>query len=210
MTTFFKPSDIRTIAAVVNNITRSGAAFAVAESGEQVFIPVRMVDQNRLDIGDGVTCYAIDMHLDERINDDPAKARYRAIRLRVDVRLGDVLPASAIGADIPIPAPAPASKPVLTPEEVRDRMVEMLKQGRCWTVTQMSQQMAEECKDSHIIPDDLRQKIGGVLAVSHDNGKIACCKIMSSGDAKAASVVYYAKSVKIFESLLDDYEVEDE
>jgi hypothetical protein len=72
---FFKPSDIVTVPCSVSHITRTGSAFAVDENEESVYIPVRLVEQARIDIGDSLTCYCVDQSLDENQNEVSGNAR---------------------------------------------------------------------------------------------------------------------------------------
>ena len=116
---FFKPSDIITIEGTVTNVTRAGFAFAVDQSEDAIFIPVRIVEVEKLEEGDFLTCYCVDQTLAENRRDDPMAARYRAIRIRVQTRMsemfGDEAPAPAAPVQQPIKAFTPPPAPVVPP-----------------------------------------------------------------------------------------------
>jgi hypothetical protein len=180
---FFKPSDIVTVPCSVSHITRTGSAFAVDENEESVYIPVRLVEQAKIDIGDSLTCYCIDQSLEENQNEVSGSARYCVVRMKVEQRLNDILPGSAAsdalvgGRDRDVEAKPPKA---VTLEDARTSINDMFSKRRAWTITQV---------------------IAEVRSV------FASCKVSrSAGDAPD---VWYAAQYETFLDLINEFELED-
>lgn len=218
---FFKPSDIRTIEGTVTNITRAGFAFATTEDGYAIFIPVRIVESEKLDEGDFLTCYCIDQSLDENRRDDQLSARYRAIRLRVQTRMADMFgsdePAPVAPAPQPIkaftppPAPVVPPKPVMTPEVLKAKVFEAMKDdNRAWSSRDLADHVAFKFKDDYQLPDEIAQKVSAMMFAEHHAGRVAACAIRKERDQAQPSALYYALTTDTLIDLLENYEVDGE
>lgn len=213
---FFKPSDIRTVECVVTNITRAGAAFASAESGDSVYIPVRFAEQNSLDVGDMLTCYCIDQSLDEHRKDENLSARYRAVRMRVTqrlVELGDEVreaPKPVTYAAAAATA-APPPKPLMATSIIKEKVFEALrKDDRAWSSRDLADYVAFTFKDQYTIPEEIGQKVSAMLHFEHEEGNVAACSIKKGRDQKMPSALYYALNTDTLIDLMEGYEVTDE
>lgn len=189
MTYFFKPSDVRTKTCSVVNITRGGAAFAICENEEAVFISPAITSDLAINVGDLLTAYCIDNHAPERDNGYQPSARWRAIRVTVQERLVS-LTAS------PPEAAKPAPKPEPTPEEVAERCRKLFDLDRAWT----TRQLADAVGIDH-------SRVCSHMNAEHDAGRLALCRIYASGTQERASAVYFAKSTAILTELIDEIEL---
>jgi hypothetical protein len=204
---YFKPSDICTVECTVNNVARSGAAFAIDEGGDSVYIPVNIASRERLDVGDALTCYCIDQTLDENKRAD-VTARYRAIRVKVDQRLGDVLPGFAASDAMAIRTevePEPPVQKEFTLDEARIVIGECFKKRRAWTTDQLISEVIDSNR-SAVITSEMKARITGWLVRLHDDGIISSCEVRARrGDEPK---VYYSPTLDILIELVDDYELE--
>lgn len=206
---FFKPSDIVTVQCSVSNVTRTGSAFAVDENEESVYIPVRLVEQSKIDIGDSLTCYCIDQSLDENINEVSGNARYRVIRLKVEQRLNDILPGSAASDALvggrPRDAEAKPPKSV-TLEEARICINDLFIKRRAWTIAQI----IDEVRQAHsgmTVTDEMCARITTWIEKMHEIGTLASCGVSrSAGDVPD---VWYAAQYETFLDLINEFELED-
>ncbi len=210
---FLKPSDIVTVRCEVSHVTRSGSAFAVDSNGESVYIPVRFVEQSRIDIGDGLVCYCVDQELEEHRVDAPIGARYRAVRLKIENRLNDILPGSAasdalIGGSSREESSAP---PVVVKEvnldDARNAINSMFAMRRAWTVSQIIDEIKLSFPGTSV-GQEMQARISAWIDMMHDIGTIASCTVSKSKN-DAASVTWYAAASETFVSLIDDYELEE-
>lgn len=220
---FFKPSDIRTVECVINNITRGGFAFANTEDGESVFIMVRLVEVHNLEVGDTITCYCVDQSLDENRRPDPMSARYRAIRVVVGQRLSDMMipnkdASTPIKAVAPVPAPEPEPEPYVAPLPLMTSVV--LKEvafnvmraaeGRAWSSRDLADHISFHNKGIFDLPDDVPQKVSAMLHAEHHAGRVAACSIRKERDQKQPSGLYYALTTDTLIDLMENYEMADE
>lgn len=212
--TFFKPSDLRKVECVVNNITRSGSAFAVSESGDHVFVPVRLADEFKIDVGDMLLCHCIDQHLPENVSDAPVSARYRAIRVKITQRLSDIdedaapapAPVTMEAAYVP---PPPPPKPVLETGELKKRLMVAIQQAKAWSSREMADTLAENWSKDFTIPEDFVQKVSAMLWHSHEEGAIAAASIYQRRDQERPSFVFYARDVDVLRDLMSDFELDE-
>jgi hypothetical protein len=218
---FFKPSDIVTIEGSVTNITRAGFAFAVDNKEDSIFIPVRLVENEKLEEGDFLTCYCVDQTLDENRRDDPMAARYRAIRIRVQTRMSDMF-----GGDTPVPvypvpqpikaftpAPEPVAppKPVMTPEVLKEKLFAAMKEdNRAWSSRDLADHVAFKFKADYQLPDEIAQKVSAMMFAEHHAGRVAACAIRRERDQVQPSALYYALTTDTLIDLLENYEVDGE
>ena len=206
---FFKPSDIVTVPCSVSHITRTGSAFAVDENEESVYIPVRLVEQAKIDIGDSLTCYCIDQSLEENQNEVSGSARYRVVRMKVEQRLNDILPGSAasdalIGnrdkdADVKPPK-------AVTLEDARTSINDMFVKRRAWTITQVIAEV-RSVYPGMVVTDEMCARITAWIEKMHEIGTLASCKVSrSEGDVPD---VWYAAQYETFLDLINEFELED-
>ena len=218
---FFKPSDIRTIEGSVTNITRAGFAFAVDQKEDSIFIPARLVENDKLEEGDFLTCYCVDQTLDENRRDDPTAARYRAIRIRVQTRMADMFGEAApapvspvpqpITAFAPPPAPVAPPKPFMTPDVLKEKLfAAMKKDNRAWGSRDLADHVAFTFKDDFQLPDEIAQKVSAMMFAEHHAGRVAACAIRRERDQVQPSALYYALTTDTLIDLLENYEVDGE
>lgn len=178
---FFKPSDIRTIVCSVTNKTKSGAAFAVSEDNENVFIHPNIVEQNRIEIGDFLTAYCIDNHRPEV--EAHFSARWRAIRVVVKERFA---------------AEIAETKTELTTEQIMEKVMKLLQRNRAWTSAQIAAQIGSDS-----------QRVSTILNKAHESGRIAAAKLSTSGSQDRCSFVFFARDVALLSELIDEVELDD-
>lgn len=214
--TYFKPSDLRKVECVVNNITRSGSAFAVSESGDHVFIPVRLADDFKIDVGDMLVCHCIDQHLPENAGEEKVSARYRAIRVKVTQRLVDldddaevVTPALALTLESVMAPPPPPPKPVLEKQALKGMLMVAIQAPKAWSSKDMAEHLVEASGTQYEIPEDFTQKVSAMLWHEHEMGNIAAVNVMQRRDQERPSLVFYARSMEVFRDLLDGYELDE-
>lgn len=206
---FFKPSDIVTVPCSVSHITRTGSAFAVDENEESVYIPVRLVEQAKIDIGDSLTCYCIDQSLEENHNEVYGNARYRVVRMKVEQRLNDILPGSA-ASDVLIGSrdkDAEVKPPkAVTLEDARTSINDMFSKRRAWTTTQVIAEV-RSVYPGMIVTDEMCARITAWIEKMHEIGTLASCKVSrSAGDVPD---VWYAAQYETFLDLINEFELED-
>jgi hypothetical protein len=206
---FFKPSDIVTVPCSVSHITRTGSAFAVDENEESVYIPVRLVEQAKIDIGDSLTCYCIDQSLEENQNEVSGSARYRVVRMKVEQRLNDILPGSAAsdalvgGRDRDVEVKPPRS---VTLEDARTSINDMFSKRRAWTITQVISEV-RSVFPGMVVTDEMCARITAWIEKMHEIGTLASCKVSrSAGDVPD---VWYAAQYETFLDLINEFELED-
>jgi hypothetical protein len=206
---FFKPSDIVTVPCSVSHITRTGSAFAVDENEESVYIPVRLVEQAKIDIGDSLTCYCIDQSLEENQNEVSGSARYRVVRMKVEQRLNDILPGSAAsdalvgGMDRDVEAKPPKA---VTLEDARTSINDMFSKRRAWTITQIIAEV-RSVFPGMVVTDEMCARITAWIEKMHEIGTLASCKVSrSAGDVPD---VWYAAQYETFLDLINEFELED-
>ena len=206
---FFKPSDIVTVPCSVSHITRTGSAFAVDENEESVYIPVRLVEQAKIDIGDSLTCYCIDQSLEENQNEVSGSARYRVVRMKVEQRLNDILPGSAAsdalvgGRDRDAEVKPPRS---VTLEDARTSINDMFSKRRAWTITQVISEV-RSVFPGMVVTDEMCARITAWIEKMHEIGTLASCKVSrSAGDVPD---VWYAAQYETFIDLINEFELED-
>lgn len=206
---FFKPSDIVTVPCSVSHITRTGSAFAVDENEESVYIPVRLVEQAKIDIGDSLTCYCIDQSLEENQNEVSGSARYRVVRMKVEQRLNDILPGSAAsdalvgGRDRDAEVKPPRA---VTLEDARTSINDMFSKRRAWTITQVISEV-RSVFPGMVVTDEMCARITAWIEKMHEIGTLASCKVSrSAGDVPD---VWYAAQYETFLDLINEFELED-
>jgi hypothetical protein len=203
---YFKPSDIVTVPCTIQNITRAGAAFATAADGEVVFIPIRFVESSKLDSGDAVTCYCLDQSLDENRHEKAHLARYRAVRVRVEQRLSDVLPGSALPE---LMAQKVEVKPVesISPDEIASMAKGVFyRSGVVWSITDVMREVSKRA-GGRALPSSAVNDITRALSEAHRSGDVAVCEVRRRADDLPST--YYAESDEVITRLLTEFELGD-
>jgi hypothetical protein len=207
---FFKPSDIVTVPCSVSHITRTGSAFAVDENEESVYIPVRLVEQAKIDIGDSLTCYCIDQSLDENQNEVSGSARYRVVRMKVEQRLNDILPGSAASdalvgnrsKDVEVKPPK-----AVTLEDARTCINDMFSKSRAWSIAQIIAEV-RSLYPGMVVTDEMCARITAWIEKMHEIGTLASCKVTKSANDESPEVWYAAQYETLFD-LINEVELED-
>lgn len=203
---YFTPADLKHFNATYNYTARAGMGFAITPENEQVFVAARDVEQLSLQVGDALNVWATDNYASPQTAHYPS--RWRAVRVEVASRIGDIGRAQTNAA----PAPAPVqyadtakpsySRPKPHASDFSGVMDSLMAERRPWSVNELTHAIANESVALSGIPD-LIQKVGGRLTTQHKNGDVACLKVYARGDQQAASAVYFAKDVDVFYDHLD-------
>ena len=102
-------STIKTVTCIINHTNAAGSGFGVTPDEEGVFIPSRVMESARLDIGDKLKVFAQDNHADP--DTQHYTARWRAIRVVIEERFSE-----RVGEPIDVEHPVP--KPIVAPKAV--------------------------------------------------------------------------------------------
>ena len=207
---YFKPSDIRALRSVVQHVGENGFAFAASEQDELIFIPNKIVESCRLDIGDEIMVYAVPSS-----HSDPTKSReeiatLRAVRVIVEKRLSEHIKIegrTTTERTAPPPPTPEVKRAELTNEIIKQFVIDMLQEPRAWSVAQMKTEITRLCGVEYEIKSDLNNPIWTALASLHAKREATACRIFSSGDQVSPSAVYWARSKEIFLALIEDTEV---
>lgn len=207
---FFKPSDIVTVPCTVSHITRTGSAFAIDENEESVYVPVRLVEQSKIDIGDSLTCYCIDQSLEENQTDVSGTARYRAVRMKIEQRFNDILPGHAasdalVGSNV---VPPVVKVKDVTLEDARTAVNDMLTKKKAWTVAQINAELRASFPGMNLSVE-MEHRVDAWIKKMHEIGTLCSC-VVSRSSADDAPTTWYAASHDTFMRLIDDYELDDE
>lgn len=192
---YFNPADLVQHDATFNYIAKTGVGFAILPNNEQAFLSARMVEENKLAVGDALRVWAVDNYATPETSH--FASRWRVVRVHVVTRVEDVV-REAPNAVVPVPAP------VLSPalSDFSGVMDKLLAERRPWTVNELTHAVAKASTPLSALPD-LIQKVGTRLATLHKNGEAACLKIYAKADNDRASAVYFAKDVDVFYDHLD-------
>lgn len=207
---FFKPSDIVTVPCSVSHITRTGSAFAVDANEESVYIPVRLVEQAKIDIGDSLVCYCIDQSLEENQNDVSGNAKYKTVRMKVEQRLNDILPGSAasdalVGGRDRSADPAPPKQ--ITLEDARSAINDMFTKRRAWTIQQITDELVS-LYPGMVLSSEMSARIVVWINKMHEIGTLVSCSVYKSASDDQPQV-WYAASYDTFHELINEFELDD-
>lgn len=196
---YFNPADLVQHDATFNYIAKTGVGFAILPNNEQAFLSARMVEDNKLNIGDAIRIWAVDNYAAPETSH--FASRWRVVRVHVVTRVEDVV---RVVPNPVVPAPTPAPVPVPAPalSDFSGVMDKLLAERRPWTVNELTHAMAKASTPLSALPD-LIQKVGTRLTTLHKNGEAACLKIYAKADNDRASAVYFAKDVDVFYDHLD-------
>lgn len=190
---YFNPADLVQHDATFNYIAKTGVGFAILPNNEQAFLTARMVEDNKLNIGDAIRIWAVDNYA--AAETQHFASRWRVVRVYVVTRVEDVV-RHVPNPVVPVPAPAPALS------DFSGVMDKLLAERRPWTVNELTHAIAKASTPLSALPD-LIQKVGTRLSTMHKNGDVACLKIYGKADNDRASAVYFAKDVDVFYDHLD-------
>lgn len=194
---YFNPADLVQHDATFNYIAKTGVGFAILPNNEQAFLSARMVEDNKLNIGDSIRIWAVDNYATAETQH--FASRWRAVRVYVIARVEDVV------RDIPnpvVPVPTPTPTPIPALSDFSGVMDKLLTDRRPWTVNELTHAIAKASIPLSALPD-LIQKVGTRLSTMHKNGDVACLKIYGKADNDRATAVYFAKDVDVFYDHLD-------
>jgi hypothetical protein len=203
---YFTPADVKHFNATYNYTARAGMGFAITPENEQVFVAARDVEQLNLQVGDALRVWATDNSTSPQTAHYPS--RWRAVRVEVAARIGDVSTPPNATETTAAPAPiTPTTKPTysrprLHASDFSGVMDTLMAERQPWSVNELTHAIANESLALSGIPD-LIQRVSGRLTTQHKNGEVACLKVYARGDQQAASAVYYAKDVDVFYDHLD-------
>ena len=205
---YFKPSDLKQVDATVNYVTKAGSAFAIMPNDDQLFVPVRLVQQHNLEVGDAVRAWVVDNYT---TGDSKHYAtRWRTVTLTVVSRISDMVSAAPNPTPTPVP-PTPEVEVEADPEvmeEIADdsddvglspmgkAVAKRLREDRTWSVCDM---LADIVKVGDApIPPNFNAKLTNYLLSLHKSGQAACVRVYARGTQKSASAVYFAKNAEVF------------
>jgi len=212
MSNYFSPEDVITRDGVVSNITRNGAGFISTKEGDDIFVPVRIVDSSGIEMGDSVTVYIVKNFGDATIPNIRESAPYRALRVVINKRIGmDTLPVTA-PVD-PLPAPVRAieeytdvpvqqsqDKEKMSGAMLRHSVEKMITSGFVGTSQMIHRELVRQFPDVDLMNDDaglrVKMDISSLLHRMHDDGVIAYARICTSGDQKNSSYSVYGPTAK--------------
>lgn len=219
MSNYFNPEDVITKDGIVSNITRNGAGFISTKEGEDVFVPIRLVQTSGIEMGDSVTVYMVKNFGDASLKNISDSASFRALRVVITARLG-MSAAQAVAASVTLPtysvspvAPAfmdsvsnpfheivTAVKPKLTSAVLRQAVDARLESGFIGTSAMMHGELVKHLPDYDLLGDDsglrVKMDISSLLHRLHDEGLIAQARICTSGDQKNSSYTVYGPTAK--------------
>jgi cold shock CspA family protein len=219
MSNYFNPEDVITKDGVVSNITRNGAGFISTKEGDDVFVPIRLVQTSGIEMGDSVTVYMVKNFGDSSLKNISDSASYRALRVVINNRLG-MTSAQAIAATVVLPTYSAlpveptfldsvsnpfreivtAMKPKLTSAVIRQAVDARLEGGFIGTSAMMHGELVKHLPDYDLLGDDaglrVKMDISSLLHRLHDEGLIAQARICTSGDQKNSSYTVYGPTAK--------------
>lgn len=219
MSNYFNPEDVITKDGIVSNITRNGAGFISTKEGEDVFVPIRLVQTSGIEMGDSVTVYMVKNFGDASLKNISDSATYRALRVSITARLG-MSAAQSIAANVilptysalpveptfldpvadPFPEVIPVAKPKLGSAALRLLVDAHLADGFIGTSAMMHSRLLTSAPSFDLMGDDaglrLKMDISSLLHRMHDEGLIAQARICASGEQKNSSYSVYGTSAK--------------
>jgi hypothetical protein len=195
---YFTPNDLHIIEGTFNYKARSGIGFAITPDNERMFITAKDVDAFQLNIGDSIRGYVVDNYAKAETSHFPS--RWRAVRLEVVQRVED-FPAYV--------APSAKRQHRAASTDFVGVMDFLLQEPRMWTPNELTHAIVRHTSALSTTPE-LLQKVSGRLAMSHQNGEVACAKVYAKRDQDRASAVYYARDVDVIYEHLDTPLNEDE
>ena len=219
MSNYFNPEDVITKDGIVSNITRNGAGFISTKEGEDVFVPIRLVQTSGIEMGDSVSVYMVKNFGDASLKNISDSASFRALRVVITARLG-MSAAQAIAASVTLPtystlpvAPSfldPVSDPFheivsvvktkITSANLRKAVDDRIEGGFIGTSAMMHGELVKHLPDIDLMGDDaglrIKMDISSLLHRLHDEGLVAQARICTSGDQKNSSYTVYGATAK--------------
>lgn len=208
MSNYFNPEDVIIKDGVVSNITRNGAGFISTKDGEDVFVPVRLVETSHIEMGDSVTVYMVKNFGESAFKNGNDTVPYRALRVTINSRLGvdllDLLTPTVEHATAPVTPPIPevivAAKPKMGSAMLRTAVDRVFASGFIGTSAMIHSELVRDFPDMDMMHDDaglrVKMDISSLLHRLHDEGLIALARICTSGDQKNSSYSVYGPTAK--------------
>ena len=194
---YFDPAQLQLLEGAINYITKAGSSFAILPNGEQVFLNVRLTQDNKLDVGDSVRVLCVDNLKNSETLHYPS--RWRGVRVQSVRRIEDIVGEAPNTAPAPKPAAVSYGGPTVDLYKALDAE---LSTDRPWSTKELAYAVVRKHKGLTNSPD-LVQKVRSRLETLHANGEIAVLKVYASGEQTSASAVYFAKNVDVFYEHLD-------
>jgi cold shock CspA family protein len=211
MSNYFNPEDVIIAQGVVSNITRNGAGFISTKEGEDVFVPVRLVETSRIEMGDSVTVYMVKNFGDSIVKSVNDTVPYRALRVTINSRLGvdllDLLTAPVDPVQPPVLPSVPevseaivVAKPKMGSAMLRTAVDRVFASGFIGTSAMIHAELVRDFPDIDMTHDDgglrVKMDISSLLHRMHDDGLIAQARICNTGDQKNSSYSVYGTTAK--------------
>lgn len=217
MSNYFNPEDVITAQGIVSNITRNGAGFISTKDNVDVFVPVRLVETSGIEMGDSVTVYMVKNFGDTSLKNINDSASYRALRVKIDGRLGDEFvetkPISmsvfidpfppitpVVVAHEPEAITGPSIKTKLSSAGLRSMVDKYLSDGFIGTSAMLHSRLVQDLHDIDLMGDDaglrIKMDISSLLHRLHDEGLVALARICTSGEQKNSSYSVYGPTAK--------------
>ena len=210
MANYFNPEDVIIKDGVVSNITRNGAGFISTKDGEDIFVPIRLVQTSGIDMGDSVSVYVIKNFGDASLKNINDSAPFRALRVVINNRLG-VAATQELAATVDLPTystlpvlcepdVSSAIKVKLGTASLRPMTERYFVSGFIGTASMMHSRLVKDYPEIDMIGDDngvrVRMDISSVLNHMHEEGLIAKARICATGDQKNSSYSVYGSTAK--------------
>lgn len=220
MSNYFSPQDVITAQGVVSNITRNGAGFISTKDNVDVFVPVRLVETSGIEMGDSVTVYMVKNFGDSSLKNINDSASYRALRVKIDGRLGNDFPEAE-----PIPSEVAAHEPKfnffaanpldkkkvdeahygvvktrMETLEMRTAILEMIKDGFVGNSVLVHTELMREFPQFDFMLDDFGKKskldVSNSLISIYNEGHLSKAIIYEKAENKKATYIVYALTAK--------------
>jgi cold shock CspA family protein len=211
MSNYFNPEDVITKEGVVSNITRNGAGFISTKEGDDVFVPIRLVQTSGIEMGDSVTVYMVKNFGDTSLKNISDSATFRALRVVINARLG-VEAAREIAATVTLPTYStlpvedvfptvePVKKSKVVAAEVRSMVEWYMSSGFIGTSAMLHSKLVQDLPHMDLMADDsglrIKMDISSLLHRMHSEGLIALARICNVGDKKKSSYSVYGSTAK--------------
>ena len=197
-----KEEDMIKIRGVVVNTTEMGSGFVSTLDEEIAFVPIRVMNTSKAEVGDVITAIAV-----KNFEEQQGKAKYRVIRLDV------VKQAYSIDTFKEIEKLEPANDAVgigsipldpnkITTAELNETVARFVTSSDHPFLAReaLSYFMSEYGIEGYDMKTSTR--VNSALQYMHDRGEVPCAKLYKGGSISVASSVYFAKDISILKEYL--------
>jgi cold shock CspA family protein len=226
MSNYFNAEDVITAQGIVSNITRNGAGFISTKDGVDVFVPVRLVETSGIEMGDSVTVYMVKNFGDSSLKNINDSASHRALRVKIDGRLGNdfaevkPIPMSIIVDPFPpvtsaivnvmppvTPMPqfefepaTPTKKPKMETLELRAAILKKIEDGLIGNSVVVHAELARDFPQFDFMSNDFGKKskldVSNSLMALYTEGSISKALIYEKADNKKGTYTVYGLTAK--------------